>query len=169
MAGRRTFFSFHYKRDIWRSSIVRNAHVVTASSAAGWTDASLWEDAKRKGRGAIQRLIDKGLENTSVTAVLIGTKTSQREYVNYEIRQSLARGNGILGVHIHMIAGADGKTDARGAPPGLLVQNSVRCYDWDRERFGHWVELAAIRAGHACLAHKASHCLRCRLGNWFNG
>ena len=57
MAGRRTFFSFHYERDVWRASIVRKAGVVDARAAAGWTDASVREEAKKKGDDAIKRLI----------------------------------------------------------------------------------------------------------------
>ena len=49
MTGRRTFFSFHYQRDVWRAANVRKAGVVDASAAAGWSDASLWEEAKQTG------------------------------------------------------------------------------------------------------------------------
>jgi hypothetical protein len=76
MAGRRVFFSFHYEADVWRATIVRNAGIVDANSRAGWTDSSLWEEAKKNGKEEIKRLIDKGLKGTSVTAVLIGTQTA---------------------------------------------------------------------------------------------
>jgi hypothetical protein len=75
MAGRRTFFSFHYERDVWRASIIRNTGIVDAQAAAGWSDASIWEEAKRKGDDAIRSLIKSGLANTSVTVVLIGAQT----------------------------------------------------------------------------------------------
>ena len=45
---------------------------VDARASAGWTDASIWEEAERKGDAAIRSLIDAGLKGTSVTAVLIG-------------------------------------------------------------------------------------------------
>ena len=35
MPGRSTFFSFHYERDVWRASIVRNSGVDVASERAG--------------------------------------------------------------------------------------------------------------------------------------
>ena len=47
--ARRAFFSFHYQRDIWRVNQVRNIPNVTGCAAAGFQDASLWEEAKRKG------------------------------------------------------------------------------------------------------------------------
>lgn len=46
--AKRTFFSFHYQRDIWRVNVVRNSGVVIGSSAAGFHDASLWEEAEKK-------------------------------------------------------------------------------------------------------------------------
>lgn len=54
--ARRTFFSFHYQRDIWRANVVRNSGVVIGSSAAGFQDASLWEEAKKKGDTEIKKL-----------------------------------------------------------------------------------------------------------------
>src|SRR5713226_653420 len=96
--ARKVFFSFHYQRDIWRVNQIRNSHVVEGCAAAGFQDASLWEDAKRKGDQAVCALIDRGLEGTSVTTVLIGSETASRRYVDYEIRKSIECGNGLLGV-----------------------------------------------------------------------
>lgn len=48
----KVFFSFHYERDIWRTNVVRNSGVVEGSAAAGFHDASLWEEAKKKGDGS---------------------------------------------------------------------------------------------------------------------
>lgn len=161
MAGRRTFFSFHYQRDVWRASIVRKAGVVDAQAAAGWTDASIWEEAKKKGDDAIKRLINNGLEYTTVTVVLIGAQTKNRKWVNYEIERGIARGNGLLGIHIHMLADKDGRTDSKGDPPKLLIDNNIPCYNWDKDKFGAWIEKAAVKAGHACLAHNKKGCSLC--------
>ena len=46
--ARRVFFSFHYERDIWRANVVRNSWVTQDREAAGFWDASLWEEAKKK-------------------------------------------------------------------------------------------------------------------------
>src|SRR5271155_2265412 len=100
---RRVFFSFHYERDIWRTNVVRNSGVVEGTAAAGFHDASLWEEAKKKGDAEVKRLIDKALFGTSVTVVLIGSQTANRKYVGYEIEKSIAVGNGLLGVRIHQM------------------------------------------------------------------
>ena len=165
MAGRRTFFSFHYQRDVWRAANVRNANVV-AQAAAGWSDASIWEEAKKKGKKAVHKLIDDAIHGTSVTVVLIGAETHTRQYVNYEIERSLDRGNGLVGVFIHNIADQKQKKDKQGQVPQLLLDSSVPCHEWDREKLGTWVEQAAIRAGHPCLTHKDKNCGWCRLGLW---
>ena len=57
--ARRVFFSFHYERDIWRANQVRNSWVTQPDrESAGFFDASLWEEAKRKGDAAIKKMID---------------------------------------------------------------------------------------------------------------
>lgn len=145
MAGRQTFFSFHYERDVWRASQVRNSAKVDASAAAGWNDKSLWEEAKAKGDAAIKRLINDGLNGTSVTAVLIGAETASRRWVKYEIEQSIERGNGILGVRIHHLKDKDLKTDTQGLVPSGVPSNAVYTYEFGK--LAEWVEKAAVAAG----------------------
>lgn len=145
--ARRVFFSFHYQNDIWRASIVRNAHIVDGTAAAGFQDASLWEEAKKKGDAAIQRMIDNALENTTVTTVLIGAETAYREWVDYEIRKSIQRGNGLLGIYIDQIRDQNGRTSMRGPVPSALYGTGATVYEWNSSKFGEWVEAAAKKAG----------------------
>lgn len=145
--ARRVFFSFHYQVDIFRVNQVRNAHVVEGAAAAGFQDASLWEESKRKGNDAVKRLIDAGLNGTTVTVVLIGSDTSKRKFVGYEIQQSIARGNGLLGIYIHNLKDPRTGTAPRGAVPAGLLAASAPVYDWDPSRFGEWVEAAARKVG----------------------
>lgn len=149
---RYVFFSFHYQRDILRVNQVRNSHVVVGKAAAGFTDGSLWERARRTSDAAVQRLIDEGLEGTSVTAVLIGAETASRRFVDYEIAQSIRRGNGLLGIHIsHLWGGAHSPAGGPGAVPWRLAQGGYPIYTWrDRpEDLGAWVEDAYQRAQRA--------------------
>lgn len=145
--ARRVFFSFHYQNDVWRANQIRNLGVVVGQAAAGFQDASLWEETKKKGDAAVKKLIDAGLDGTSVTVVLIGTETANRKYVAYEIEQSVSRGNGLLGIFIHTLKDKNGKTSTKGAVPNGLKDRSVPTYDWDPDRFGTWVEAAAKKAG----------------------
>ncbi len=99
--ARRVFFSFNYENDINRSMVVRNSWVTQGKEAAVFIDKAEFEQIKRQGDAAIHRWIDKQLEGTSVTVVLIGSETLNRPFVKYEICKSLERGNAIIGVHIH--------------------------------------------------------------------
>ena len=148
--ARRVFFSFHYQRDVWRTNVVRKIGEFIGTAAAGFQDASLWEEAKRKGETAIKKLIDDNLENTSVTCVLIGAKTAGRKYINYEITQSIARGNGLLGVHIHNIENNYGNTDTMGEVPVKLASTGCKIHTWpnDHAKFAGWIEDAAPKKAH---------------------
>jgi len=160
---RRVFFSFHYERDIWRASQVRNSWVTKPDrEAAGFWDAADWEKVKKQGDEAIKRWINNQLEGTSVTAVLIGKETSTRKWVKYEIKQSYVKGNGLLGVYIHNMKDQRGETDIKGSNPFdylYIEKNGKRVYlseiyptyDWINDdgynNFGDWVEEAAKKAG----------------------
>lgn len=146
--ARRVFFSFHYQRDVSRANTIRNLGIVLGNAAAGFQDASLWEKAKKESDDAVKKLIDAGLENTTVTVVLIGAKTAGRKFINYEIEQSIARGNGLLGIHIHGIRNLDRETDTKGDVPHKLVAGGYKVYAaFDKDKFGDWVEAAAKAAG----------------------
>ena len=83
----------------------------------GFFDASIWEEAKTKGDAAIKKLIDDALENTTATAVLIGTGTHSRRWVQYEIMKSIQRGNRLIGVHINGIRDRTGTSLPLGVNP----------------------------------------------------
>lgn len=162
MAGRRVFFSFHYEKDIWRASNVRNSGTIDAKARAGFSDASLWEKAKKQGDREIRRMISTGLEGTSVTVVLIGTETANRPWVDHEIRESIERGNGLLGIRIHGIKDQDGRKSSRGSVPDALLEGNYPVHDWDRAQVGKWIERAAIDAGKPCLSHQKLKCWQCK-------
>lgn len=101
--ARRVFFSFHYENDINRSMTVRNSWVTQGKEAAGFIDKAEFEQIERQGKKAVENWIDRQMEGTSVTVVLIGAETLDRPFVQYEICKSLQRGNALIGIHIHDI------------------------------------------------------------------
>lgn len=139
--ARRTFFSFHYEKDVQRASVVRNSSKLKSEITPEWIDASIWEEAKAKNDAAVQKLIDDALYGTSVTAVLIGSETSRRRWVKYEIDQSIARGNGLIGIYIHNIKDFQGHTAPKGANP---LPAGYTTYDWINDdgytNLGEWVD-----------------------------
>lgn len=148
--ARRVFFSFHFENDIWRANQVRNANVVVGPDVAGFFDHSEYEEAKRKGDEEIKRLIRAKLQNTSVTVILIGTQTAYRPYVQYEIEQSIARSNGLLGIYIHHLKDQRGMAASpfRGPKPAVPPTVEFPAYDWDGDlrRFAQAIEEAGRRS-----------------------
>ena len=146
--ARRVFFSFHYQRDIWRVNQIRNVPEIIGVAAAGFADASLWEEAKKKGDAAIKKLINDGLTNTTVTVVCIGARTAGRKYINYEISQSLERGNGLVGIQINDLKDKDGNVDPVGTTPPQITNAGFKVYKYvDHEKLAARIEEAAELAG----------------------
>ena len=145
--ARRTFFSFHYQH-VYKLNQIRNMHNVIGTAAAGFHDASLWEKAKIKGDKEIKKMIDDALYNTSVTVVCVTRAIASRKYVNYEINQSLARGNGLVAVQIHHLKDQYGQTALPGAIPPQIKANGFKAYKYiNKEYLARWIEEAARLAG----------------------
>ncbi len=146
--ARRVFFSFHYDNDIWRANQVRNSNVVAGADVAGFFDHSEYEVAKKKGAEAIKKMILHHLDGTSVTVVLIGNQTANRPWVKYEIEQSIARNNGLLGIQIHHLKNQQGQTSLMGSTPTVPWNVNFTVYPWDGDldRFRLAIETAGKRA-----------------------
>lgn len=109
--ARSVFYSFHYQNDISRVMTVRNRWVTYGGqTVSGIIDHADFEKVQRQGDVAIKRWIQSQLSGTSVTVVLIGAETLKRQYVQYEICESLKRGNAVIGVYIHRIKDLKGYT-----------------------------------------------------------
>jgi hypothetical protein len=103
--AKRVYFGFDYE-DVktFRTNVVRNHDLLKREvQGVGFYDASIWEDTELHGADAVKRLINRNLENTSSTCILIGTRTWQRRWVRYEIMKSYDQGNTLMGVHINGI------------------------------------------------------------------
>jgi hypothetical protein len=148
--GNRVFFSFHYQDVIdFRANVVRNHWIAKPDrTAAGFYDASLWEETKKHGKTALKRLINSGLDNTSNTCVLIGSSTYARPWVRYELLKSFRRGNHIFAVHINGIKGKDGNTKDLGPNPleyvGVTYSNDGSTATLWEKTSGQWVEYLEI-------------------------
>ena len=87
----------------------------------------------------IRSKIREMLNGTSVTVVLIGEKTADSDWVDFEIRESLARGNGILGIRLKGAENAD--------VPYALIEAGAKVINWDPDIFAEEIEKAAQIAG----------------------
>jgi hypothetical protein len=145
--ARRVFFSFDYNH-VWKVNQIRNMPEVIGTATAGFQDASLWEEAKKKTSRTIQAMIDQALLNTSVTVVFVTRGAAGRDWIKYEIDKSLSKGNGLLAVQIHHLKDAKGQIGGVGAIPAQIEANRYKAYKYtNRAALGRWIENAAKRAG----------------------
>lgn len=160
--ARKVFFSFHYDRDVRRVVQVRNSWVVRATGEAQpFYDKAEFEEAKKRA-GGIEKWIEEQLKGTSVTVVLFGAETYEREWVRHEIDRSYRLGKGILAIDIHNIKDPQNGTDRQGKNPldywsvernGRKIEFSeiYKTYDWIRDdgynNMTSWIEAAAKAAG----------------------
>lgn len=145
--ARRVFFSFKYKQDVSRAMVVRNSWVTQGKEAAGFIDAADFEKLEKEGDNAIKNWIDRQLNGTSVTVILVGEKTCASRWVRYEIEKSIGIGNGLLGIDISKIKDLQGNTTERC---GKLPKD-YDFYLWFKDdgykNMGDWIEKAAKQVG----------------------
>jgi hypothetical protein len=131
---RQVFYSFHYKPDSWRVSQVRNIGVVEGNKPAPDND---WETITSAGDDAIKKWINEQMKYRSCTIVLIGNKTANRKWINYEIIKSWNAGMGVAGIYIHGLKNSQGYITEKGANPfdsiafksGKKMSEVVKCYN----------------------------------------
>ena len=160
--ARRVFFSFHYDRDVRRVVQVRSSWVVRKEhEAQPFYDKAEFEEAKRKA-GGIEKWIEEQMKNTSVTVVLFGAETYDREWVRHEIKRSYELNKGILAIDIHNIKDPQHGVDVQGKNPlsywgngegaqRVTFDKKYNTYDWVRDdgynNMTDWIEAAAKAAG----------------------
>jgi Thoeris protein ThsB, TIR-like domain len=86
----------------------------------------------------IRSKVREKMDGTSVTVVLIGPHTAESEWVDFEIRESLERGNAVIGIRLK---GAEG-----AAVPQALKDEGCRVINWEPEKFSDEIERAALIA-----------------------
>ena len=102
-------------------------------------DRSLADPAKKDDPEYIRRFIRDKLHITDVTVVLIGDDTHRSTWVQYEIEESVRRGNPLLGIRL------EGKSDAR--VPSALTEQDARVIDWETNEFGVTIEEVIRESG----------------------
>ena len=145
--ARRVFFSFEYEHDVSRANVVRNSWVTQGKEAVDFIDAVDFEEIKKGGDAAIKKWIREQLTGTSVTVVLVGSHTCSSKYVKYEIEQSEAQRNGLLGIDISKIKDLKGETSSCCGQ----IPYGYSFYNWSKHdgynNLGDWIEQAAKAAG----------------------
>lgn len=118
---RQVFFSFHYSRDVWRASQVRNMGKVDRSSTFSDND---WEEVRYKTDSKIKEWIDSQMAMRSCVVVLVGAETSSRKWVKYEIEKAMNLRKGIVGIRINRLEDNTGNQDIEGSNPFYSIYTS---------------------------------------------
>ena len=132
---RRIFYSFHYKPDVMRVSLVRNIGALESNRPATDND---WETIKNGKDIAIKRWITAQMKGRTCTVVLVGENTANRKWINHEIIKSWDEGMGVVGIRIHGLKNTDGYISKIGQNPfdyinyggtGRKLSSIVKCYN----------------------------------------
>ncbi len=135
MAKRQIFYSFHYNPDCWRAAQVRNIGTIEGNRPAPDNE---WEEITSSGEDAIKKWISDQMKYRSCTVVLVGGKTADRKWINYEIVKSWNEGMGVVGIYIHGLKNSDGYISLKGNNPfdyidfgdaGKKLSTIVNCYN----------------------------------------
>lgn len=111
---RKVFYSFHFDNDNWRAGQIRNIGSVEGDKPV---NGNKWEEVKSKSDLSIRTWIDENLKDKSCLVVLIGEKTSERKWVNYEISKAWELGKAVCGIYIHKLEDSNGKQSIKGRNP----------------------------------------------------
>ena len=111
---RKVFYSFHFDNDAWRAGQVRNIGVVDGSEPL---KGNRWEDVKAKSDKEIEKWINDNLKDKSCLVVLIGSETSERKWVQYEIETAWKLGKAVCGIYVHKLKDANGEQSDEGNNP----------------------------------------------------
>jgi hypothetical protein len=84
----------------------------------------------------IKRRINQEMDNTSVTVVIVGDKTKDSDWVDYEIERSIERGNGLVAIK------ADDSVDDEDVPD-KIQEAGGEVVNWNPDEFGDAIERAA--------------------------
>ncbi len=95
-----------------------------------------WETISGGGDAAIRKWIGEQMSGRTCSVVLVGTHTSGRKWINYEIEKTWDDGKGLVGIHIHNLQDRDGNQSSKGSNPfwnilkdGHRLSSIVQCYD----------------------------------------
>ena len=96
----------------------------------------------------VRSKIREQIYGTSTTVVLIGDRTAESDWVDFEIRESLSRGHGVLGIRI--------KGDDNSTVPPALAEVGAKVIKWDPHSFSDEIEKTHLIASRPQLGPPSS-------------
>lgn len=130
---RRVFLSFRGENknlvDLFRGQAKNK------DSDLDFIDVSLRVPFNSENAKYIKRGIRERIKRSSVTIVLIGETSHESEWIDWEIRESLRLGKGVIAVKL--------KSDSGLKIPRALIDNGITPLPWDHEKISDAIHNAA--------------------------
>lgn len=131
---RRIFISYHHAHDqAYYDALSKTLHDQMDLIFDNSLDRQIDSDDTTY---VIQRIRDNFISNTSCTIVLCGPETYQRKYVDWEIKATLEKGHGLIGIGLPTVAT---NNDRSARVPDRLLSN----YQSGYAVWKPWSELVA--------------------------
>ena len=135
--GRRVFISFQHD-DIMQA---KGFHLLqwNPNVPVEFVGRHLLSPVNSENEDYIKSKIREQIEGSSVIVVLIGEKTAESDWVDFEIREANKLGKGVLGIRI--------KGAENVKIPPALKEAGGRVINWNPDIFADKIEGAALIAG----------------------
>ncbi|GMR21080.1 MAG: TIR domain-containing protein [Gammaproteobacteria bacterium] len=104
MAKRKVFISYHHKGE---QKVVDDFIKEFSDDYDVFTDESLERAADSEDAEYLNQVCRDAIDGTSVTIVIIGKQTGCRKFVDWEIRHTLYREHGLVGISRPSLADSD--------------------------------------------------------------
>lgn len=131
--AKKCFLSFYYDEDSWRVSQVKNMGAIEEQPLL---TANKWEEIEKEGDDAVKEWIENNMRGKECLIVLVGSNTSGRRWVKYEIKRACEKKIGVLGIYIHNLKDASGNQSTKGTDPfqnvvvdGTTISSYATMYD----------------------------------------
>lgn len=132
--GKRNVFISFASEDLNEVNLLR-AQAKNENSDLDFNDRSLQEPFDSKNAEYIKRGIRERIRQSSVTVVYISDSTAGSKWVDWEIRESLALGKGVIALH-------KGDTAPARLPPSI-TENRIPVVSWKTDAIMRAIEQAA--------------------------
>ena len=127
---RNVFISFS-SDDLDEVNLLRG-QVKNENSNIEFNDWSLKAPFNSEDADYIKRGIRERIRQSSVTVAYVSEKTADSEWVNWEIRESLAMGKGVVAIH-------KGNTPPKPLPKAI-TENNIEVVPWNQQRLNEAIQ-----------------------------
>ena len=127
---RNVFISFA-SEDLNEVNLIR-AQAKNENSNIEFNDFSLRKPFNSEDADYIKRGIRERIRQSSVTIVYLSEQTANSEWVDWEIRESLAMGKGVLAMH-------KGDTPPKRLPQAI-TENNIEVVPWNQQRLNEAIQ-----------------------------